>query len=332
MFGNILKVALRNLVRYKGYSFINIFGLSLGMACSLFIFLWVQDELSYDRFHENAHLIYRVEQDQYYSGETFHVNVSPHPVGPAYVEAIPEIVNAVRFSYLRPKLVRHGQTAFYEPAVRAVDPSIFQVFTFPLVSGDPMTALGDPTSLVMTEESARKYFGDEDPIGRVVTMDNEHEMTVTAVMRDVPTNSSYRFDMLVSFEYLRMNGVYSDSWESNSITTFVQLAGPMPLEQVNAKIMAVNAAHRDESPDFMLAPLTGIHLNSYFGYGRPMGDIKYVYIFSAIALFVLLIACINFMNLATARSARRAREIGLRKVVGARRSSVALQCSPSGGR
>ncbi|HEX9659008.1 MAG TPA: FtsX-like permease family protein, partial [Rhodothermales bacterium] len=225
----------------------------------------------------------------------------------------------------RPQLIRHRETAFYEPGVRAVDPSIFQVFTFPIVSGDPTTALAEPTSLVMTEETARKYFGEEGPIGKVVTMDNRHEMTVTAVMRDIPTNSSYRFDMLVPFDYLRMSGGYNDSWDSNSITTFVQLAGPMPLEPVNEKIMAVNLANREESPDYMLAPLTGIHLHSYFGYGRPAGDVTYVYIFSAIALFVLLIACINFMNLATARSARRAREIGLRKVIGARRSGVALQ-------
>jgi len=145
MLRNLLKVALRNLLKYKGYSFINVFGLALGMAASLFIFLWVQDELSYDRFHVNADTIYRVEQDQHYSGETFHVNVTPHPVGPAYVEAIPEIVDAVRFSFLRPKLIRHGETAFYEPGVRAVDPSIFKVFTFPLVSGDPTTALAEPT-------------------------------------------------------------------------------------------------------------------------------------------------------------------------------------------
>ncbi len=325
MLSNLLKVALRNLLKYKGYSFINVFGLALGMACSLFIFLWVQDELSYDRFHEHADTIYRVEQDQYYSGAAFHVNVTPHPVGPAYVEEIPEVVSAVRHSWLRPKLIRYGEKAFYEPGIRAVDPSIFQVFTFPFVAGDGGSALRDPTSLVMTREAAEKYFGSGDAIGKTVTMDNEYEMTVTAVLENVPSNSTLQFDMLVPFDHLRMSGGYNDSWDSNSIFTFVQLSGPMPLAPVNEKINAINRAHKEDPPDFMLAPLTGIHLNSHFGYGNPMGDVKYVYIFSAIALFVLLIACINFMNLATARSARRAREIGLRKVVGARRSIVALQ-------
>jgi putative ABC transport system permease protein len=325
MFNNYLKIALRTLAKYKGYSFINIVGLALGMACALFILLWVQDELSFDRFHENADSIYRVEQDQHYSGATFHVTVTPHPVGPAYVDELPEIVNAVRFNGLRPQLIRRGDRAFYEARITMTDASVFEVFSFEVISGNPESALDDPYSIVMTKELADKYFPDEDPIGKTVTMENEYDLTVTAVLADIPHNSSIQFDMLMSFELMHVFEIYSDSWGSNSILTFVQAAEGVTQERVTAGLDEVMHAHRDDPPDYMAMPLTDVHLRSYFGYGRPMGQIKYVYIFSAIAFFVLLIACINFMNLSTAHSARRAREIGMRKAVGARRANVARQ-------
>ncbi|MFC2085945.1 ABC transporter permease [Bacteroidota bacterium] len=325
MLENYLKIALRSLWKYKGYTFINVFGLALGMACSLFIFLWVQDELSYDRFHENADSIFRVEQDQHYSGAIFHVTVTPHPVGPAFVEELSEVVNAVRFNWMRPRLIRRGDRAFYEGGVAMTDASIFEMLSFPVIAGDPETALDDPYSVVMTRKVAEKYFPDEDPIGQTVTMENEYDLTVTAVLEDLPDNSMLQFGVLMSFELMHSFGWYDDDWGNNSIMTLVQAAEGVTTAQVTAGMDRVMHAHREDPPDYMAMPLTSVHLYSYWGYGKPMGQIKYVYIFSAIALFVLLIACINFMNLSTARSARRAREIGMRKAVGARRANVARQ-------
>jgi hypothetical protein len=325
MLQNYLRVALRNLKKYSGYSFINIFGLALGMACALFILVWVQDELSFDRFHENAESIYRVEQDQHYSGAIFHVTVTPHPVGPAFVEEEAGIVNSARLNSLRRLLIRAGEHAFYEGGITMTDPSFLDVFSFPLIRGDRGTALDDPYSIVLSRRLAEKYFPDTDPIGRQLTIENQYEFTVTAVLEDPPDNSSIQFEALIPFELMHSFGWYNDSWGSNSILTYVQAAPGVTNEEVSAGLDRVMHAHRDDPPDYMGMPLTDIHLHSYWGYGRPMGQIKYVYIFSAIALLVLLIACINFMNLSTARSARRAREIGMRKVVGAHRGAVAVQ-------
>lgn len=327
MFLSYLKIAIRNLKRYRGLASINLFGLALGMACTMFILLWVQDELSFDRFHENADVLYRVEQDQFYSGEAYHVNVTPYPPGPVFKSDIPEVVDAARFAYIGTRLVSQDDRRFYEGGLLAADPSTFDMFTFSFVEGDPATALDNPNSIVLSEDMALKYFSSESPIGKTVTIDNEHVMAVTGVIENVPSNSWFGFDMLVPFEFLKVTGQYSESWGNNSIFTFVQLQPSVDLVSINEKLTAVINANRDEesATQFMAMPLTDIHLKGYFGYGRPMGAIKYIYVFSAIALLVLMIACINFMNLSTARSARRAKEIGLRKTAGAGRSAVARQ-------
>ena len=332
MFSNYVKTALRNIFRHKGYSFINVAGLALGMACCLFIMVWVIDELSYDRFHENAQHLYRVEQDQYYSGDIYHVTVTPYPMGPGLEAEIPEIKDAARYVWMGTRLLRYQEKAFFEDGIRAVDPSFLRMFTFPLIKGDAATALDGPHSLILSQEMAQKYFGDEDPLGKAVIINNTYSFSVTGVLKEIPSNSSYEFDMLIPFEFVRQSDWYSDSWNSNSITTLVQLHDQASVPDVNKKMTEIvtrHVAETIEDPErlrrfqegpltqFMLMPLTDIHLHSYFGYGKPMGDIQYVYIFTVIALFVLLIACINFMNLATARSANRAKEVGLRKVVGA---------------
>ncbi|MFQ5571712.1 MAG: ABC transporter permease [Rhodothermales bacterium] len=228
MFTNYFKIALRVLFRNKGYSSINIFGLAVGMACSMLILLWVLDELSYDRFHEDAEDIYRVEEDQFYSGRTFHVTVTPHPVGPAFKEEIPEIIDATRFNYLGSLLLRHGEASFYESGIAATDPSFFQMFSFPFVKGDPVTALNDPYSLVITEEMAEKHFAGVDPMGQLVTINNQYEMIVRGVIEDVPGNTYFQFDMLVPFEFMRVMGRYQESWGSNSIRSTVCCFGQPP--------------------------------------------------------------------------------------------------------
>jgi putative ABC transport system permease protein len=349
MFKNYFKVAWRHIVRHKGYSFLNIIGLAVGMACVLFILFWVQDELGFDRFHANAKTLYRVEQDQATGQGKFHVNVTPYPLGPALKAEIPEIKDATRAA--RPGgdlLVRYGENTFFESRVIAADPQIFRMFTFPLLKGDPTTALDRPGSLVISEDMAKKYFGTVEPMGKNVTINNSHAFTVTGIMKNVPLNSSLSFDMLVPFDFVKTLGQYNDSMGQNDIVTFVQLhpqgnaaTAGKKITQLVTKRIAVEIGNDAElqkqmqsdpalrkrfenyrGPDFMLMPLVDLRLFAYFGFSRNNMGIQYVYTFGIIALFVLLIACINFMNLATARSANRAKEVGLRKVVGAQRQSI----------
>ena len=326
MFKNYFKVALRNIRRHPGYSIINIAGLAIGLACCLFILIWVLDELNYDKFHENAPYLYRVEENQYYSGRVYHVTVTPYPLAPAIKADFPEIIEATQYVGVGGQLIRYGEKAFFETGIRAVAPAFFRMFTFPFVKGDSNTALDDPFSLVISEEMAEKYFGEEDPIGKVFSVNNTYDMKVSGVMKNIPNNSYLQFDMVIPYALLEKVGAVSDSMGSNSILTFVQLQKGASLQQINDKIRGFIKKHVPDSvTDLELALYSKIHLHQYFGYGRDMGQIKYVYIFSVIALFVLMIACINFMNLSTARSANRAKEVGVRKVVGALKSHIIRQ-------
>ena len=312
--------------RHKGYSFINIAGLAIGMACCLFILIWVLDELSYDTFHENAPDLYRVEENQHYSGRVYHVTVTPYPLAPALIEEVPEIIDATRYVGVGGQLLRYGDKVFYESRIKAVDPAFFRMFTFPFVKGDSKTALDNPFSLVISEEMAEKYFGEEDPIGKVFSGDNRFDFKVTGVMKNIPNNSYLQFDIVVPYEFLKRIKAVSEHMGSNSIYTFVQLQKGIPVQQVNEKIRGFIKKHIPDSvTELELALYSRIHLHQYFGYVKDMGQMKYVYIFSVIALFVLLIACINFMNLSTARSANRAKEVGMRKVVGALKGHIVRQ-------
>ncbi len=330
---NYLKLAFRNLFKQKGYSLINIVGLALGLSCSLFIFIWVFDEVSTNRFHENIDQIYRVEQDQMYNGEPYHVNVTPYPSGEGWKNETPEIEEAVRIAGTGTHLFEIGDKAFYENVVHAVDSSFFQVFTFPLKSGDGKTALTEPLSIVLSKEMAEKYFGDEDPMGQLIEVDNEHQFKITGVMEKIPTNSDVQFSFLVPFDFLRTTGQYQESWSSNSIVTFVMLANNVDPGPVGKKITDIKNEHvsatRPGAPTsetvFSIASLKRVHLHSYFGFGHTPGRIQQIKIFTLIGLFIILIAAINYMNLATARSARRSREIGLRKVAGAKRKQIVGQ-------
>jgi putative ABC transport system permease protein len=326
MLKNYLKIVLRNIKRHKGYSFINITGLAIGMACCLFITIWVLDELSYDKFHENVASLYRVEENQDYSGRRFHVNVTPYPLAPALKDEIPEIIDATRYVWAGGLLFRYRDKAFFEDDIRAVDPSFFQMFNFPLLKGDEKMALNSPYSLVLSEDIAEKYFGKEDPLGQTISINNQYDFTVTGIMKNIPHNSYLQFDILIPYEFLKKTGKTDEKFGHNSIQTFVQLQESIPVQQVNEKILGFIRTKLPESrTNLVLVPYARIHLHSYFGWGRDAGAVQYVYIFSLIALFVLLIACINFMNLSTARSANRAKEVGLRKVVGAMRRHIIQQ-------
>lgn len=340
MLKNYLKIALRNIIRHKGYSFINIAGLAIGLTCCLLIMMWVMDELSYDRFHENKDTIYRVEQDQNYSGSVYHVNVTPYPMAEGLIAEIPEVKNASPYPNTGTLLLRHKENVFFERGARAVTPAFLHMFTYPFIRGDKTSALSNPNSMVITEELAEKYFGDSDPMGQVISVNNQFDFIVTGILKNIPRNSVVRFDILLPFEFMKDLGRTIDQWGWNSIVTYVQLDENAVIDDVNEKITDLRhrkSAELIEDPkeldefqnrprtQFMLMPLVDIHLHAYFGYTRSMGDIIYIYIISAIAVFVLLIACINFMNLATARSANRAKEVGLRKVVGAMKNNLVGQ-------
>jgi putative ABC transport system permease protein len=325
MFKNYIKIAMRKIKHHKGQSFINIAGLATGMASCIIIGLWVLDELNYDRFHENASSICRVESNQNFMGRTLHIYTSPHPLGPALKAEIPEIEDSTRAQPQGVQLLRYMDKVFEEYAVWSVDPSFLKMFTFPMIQGDPENALSGTSSLVMTERLATKFFGDGNPIGKVINVAQTTDFTVTGVLEDIPRNSSLQFDVLIPYKYLDSIGRTNDDFTNNQTYTWVQLHSGVTTKEVSAKISGFIRTKAPRSLMVLeLLPLTKVHLYTYRGYEKNLA-VQSVYFFSIIAIFVLIIACINFMNLSTARSANRAREVGLRKVVGAFRSQLIRQ-------
>ena len=326
MLRNYLLLAARSLLKSKLCSTINIAGLALGLTCTILILMWVRDEMSYDRFHPKAHVVYRVEEDQHYAEGIYHVNVTPYPVGPAFKEEIPEVVDFTRYAQPARLLFQVGSTTHYETSIAAVDPSFFTMLAFPFVKGNPLSALSEPFSMVVTEDVAKRYFAEADPVGQTIRVGRKYTFTVTGVLAPVPRNSSYRFQIAVPIGFMRETGAWSDGWGNHSITTLVQLQEGAPLSVVNAKMTSVVREHAPASTtDFLVAPLTELHLHSRWGFGHTRDNAQYVYIFSAIAVLVLSMACLNYINLSTAQSGKRSREIGLRKVVGASRAQLARQ-------
>jgi len=330
MLRNYFKITVRIIKKSKVYSFINISGLAVGMACCILIFLWVKDELSFDRFHENADVIYRVT-DRYPDSSAGYRSsaVSAWPLAEALKNDFPEIVESARLRILTHRLISYKDKKFYENDFVAVDPSFLKMFSFPLVKGDITTALTEPNTILISEETAPRYFGTEDPIGKVLNYNNNTDFKVIGVLKDVPQNSHIRFDFLVPFEStLRALG-WTDSWWSDNYTTYVQLAENASFQHISDKVYDYKKKIYSESrTKLILQPLTDIHLRSNYSidlYGSTENKSIYVYAFSLIALFVLLIACINFMNLSTARSEKRSKEVGLRKVVGATRHHIIAQ-------
>lgn len=322
MLKNYIKIAYRNFSRHKGYSFINVSGLTLGIACFILIALFIQDEWSYDRYHKNADHIYRIESIDPLDSKAVGNTRMQAPIAPALVKEFPEVVSATRLWPKRNTLISRGNKKFYEDRLFYADPAIFDIFTFPLNQGDPKTALATPNSIVLTETMAKKYFADVDPIGQVVTIDNKMEYQVTGVLQDVPENSHFKLDFLIPFSNaVHLFGNAVNEWNRVSAFYIYLLLqpgyAPATLEK---KLPDFNKKYMAQNQVFYLKPLISIHLHSHLPSElEPNSDIRYTYIFSAVAFLILLIACINFMNLATARSAQRAKEVGMRKVIGAYR-------------
>jgi predicted permease len=322
-----MKQALRLLFKERRITIINIIGLSISLACALFMLLWVQHELSFDRFHNDFDRLYRVEEDQYYSNaEPYHVNVTPFVSGPVWKDEVPEIEEQCRLAFRGGHLFTEGENKFFEDGIVIVDSTFFDMFSFEFKYGNKEGVLREPNTMVITEELATKYFGDADPVGRSILVNQDLQFTISAVIEDPPSNTILDFKVLFPWNYLSLEDRNNDSWGTNSIMTTVRLQEGAVDSIVSRKITEVTNIYKENNTiDYMVAPFSRIHLHSYFGFGKSPGAIMYVYIFGAIAFFVLLIACINFMNLSTARSSIRAKEIGLRKVNGASRMQLIRQ-------
>ena len=331
MFRNYLKVAIRNLVKHKFYGIINVLGLAIGMTCCLLIFLYVQHELSYDSFHTKKDRIYRVVTDIKTPTETLNINITSAPMA-AYMKAnFPEVEDMVRLDDAR-LLIQRGKQTFQEDESMFADSTFFQVFDFTLLRGNPNTALVAPFSIVLTEDAARKYFGSEDPMGQRLRMDGEYDLTVTGVMQNMPEKSNFTFDVLLSLSTRleKLDPDRAEQWGNFGYESYVLLSEQTNASTLESKLSAflrnyISNEDRDEGMTYtlFLEPLTDVYFSER---GAPQtGNMTNIRIFSVIAVFILLIACINFMNLATARATERAKEVGIRKVVGAVRRQLTVQ-------
>jgi putative ABC transport system permease protein len=316
---NFVKIALRKIKREKGTSFLNIAGLTLGMACFILIVLWVQNELSFDKFHANKDRLFRI-QNKLSSGS--YANSLTYALPPVLKEKYPEVEEFARVWPWHRSLVKYRDKSFDEENYYLTDPGFFKMFSFPFIHGDPETALQDKYSVVLTQRAAQRFFGDENPVGKVLYLAaHDADFKVTGVIENIPPNSHLQFDMVSRVEWLGEDRLAR--WSEWVAPAYVLLRPGATADSVNSKIAGIYREYIDPEYDVepVLQPLTRVHL---YWYGRT-GSIVEIYIFSIIAVFILVMACINFMNLSTARSTQRAREVGLRKVVGATRFQVIKQ-------
>jgi len=344
MIRNYFKVAFRNLWKNKGFTAINIIGLATGLTTCLLILFFVMDELSYDKYNTKLDRIYRIDNDIKFGGTHFILAVSPEPMGPAVKRDYPQVEQQVRMRNYGGMLVKKGNENIMEGMVLYVDSTIFDVFTFPMIEGDPRTALVDPKCVVITETMAKKYFNTtKNVVGQRLVINDTSSLKVTGVMKDIPRESHFRYDFFIS-----LNGSIEPwevgNWVSNNLNTYIVLKPGTNPKKFEEKLAELNdryigpqakqllgvtmeefkkSGNRDEH---LLFPLKKIHLYSNKTAELDAnGSIQYVYIFSAIAIFILVIACINFMNLSTARSSNRAKEVGVRKVLGSMRKNLVWQ-------
>ncbi|MBX7150399.1 ABC transporter permease [bacterium] len=336
MFRNYFKIAVRNLWKQKTYSFINIAGLSVGLAAFILIFMYVKEEIRYDAFHEKGSRIYRMYYERQDESNFVSAPALPTGVGATLKNDIPGIESVVRFYATKP-ILTIGDQPFREDAFYFTDHGVFEMFSFPLITGDPKTALSEPFSIVLTETMAKKYFGDKDPVGKIVRYENQYDMKVTGVMKDIPKTSHLQFDCLASFlslqeilRYLLKERVLNDwvMWSFNTYVLLPENLSPAELETPFRAFLDKNVeAPENKKLKLGLQPLMDIHLKSNLKNGDTPtnSDIKNIYIFAMVGFFVLLLSCINFTNLSIARSGARLKEVGLRKVVGAQRGQLIRQ-------
>ena len=328
MLKNYLTIAYRTLVKNNIYSAINIFGLSFGMATTLLIILWVQDEVDYNRFHKNINHIYRILETQHYSdGNIFTTQSTPAPLVPFLKETYPEIKYATRCTWPVDNLIKYEENGNFESG-RHVDPDFLKMFSFKLLEGDINTALEPIDAIVITQSLAKKHFGEESALGKTLILNDSSQFHVTAILEDVPSNSSLTFDYLLPFErFWKYNKSWLDQWGNNNVRGFIQTTEKANVLALEDKLADdVKEKNEGSNVTLFLHPLEDWHLYSKFENGiQAGGRITNVKIFTVIAFVILLIACINFMNLSTAQATKRAKEVGLRKVVGAEHKQLIVQ-------
>lgn len=329
MIKNLLKTALRHIRKHPGYSFLNVLGLTLGISCALFLIIYVSDEVSYDRYHEKAGRIYRVSSKITEPDDQFTWNVAQIPFGPQVVQDYPEVQAFVRFINMPRGLYKYEDKEFVEENFYYADSTLFDIFTYKVLKGEVKSALRDPKKIILTETVAKRYFGSSDPIGKTLT-EGSNTYEVTGVIEDVPFNSHFRFEALSARNNLPKQ---IGTWGNFGVFTYLLFPPGMDAKAFETKMQGMYDAHMKSifgplniKVEYILEPITRIHLYSTNpGEPEPTGSITYVYIFGIVAAFLVLIAAMNYMNLATARSTRRAREVGLRKVAGSRRLPLILQ-------
>jgi putative ABC transport system permease protein len=328
MLRNYLKLAFRNLTRQKAFSIINVAGLAIGLASSLTILLWVRDELNFDRFHAKADRTYRVTAQV----SDIKAAITPSPLVPALEETSPEVQSTVRLKYIKSTMMQAGEKKFEEKQGFYTEPSLFDVFDFKLQQGDVKTALVEPNSIVLTRDMAIRYFGSTDALGKIVRRDNKDDFTVTGILAEPEGNSHLRFDYLLpwSFAVISNYDIKENSWGNFDFYSYIAFDQSRDQAFISGFEQKIDTVFKQKetrvAANFKLQPLTDIHLHSDFMADvAGNGNFQHVTIFTIVAVFILLIGCINFMNLSTARATRRAKEVGLRKVAGAVRTQLVRQ-------
>ncbi len=322
--------SLRYLLRNLNYTFLNVFGLSVGIAASVFIFLWIMDETSYDTFNDNYENIYRLVQDQNYEDHTFKVAATPAPMGFAFKNKFPEVLESARFRPLTNEiLVETEDKWFYDSGVAYADTTFLGIFSAEFLQGSK-EALYDPGTCIITESTAKKIFGEENAIGKIITVNNDMTYRVGAIVKDIPTNSHYNFNILINISVAFQRG-WPNHWFSNSYYTYLVLNKNSAYKQMESKFrnfLEEMSEGEELTTDFYLQPLKDVRLKSDFDidlYSHSEPKVQYIFFFATIGIFIILICTINYMNLATARYTRRSREVGLRKVCGSSRGHVSRQ-------
>ena len=327
MIRNYLKIAWRNLWRSKSFSFLNISGLAIGIAAASLIIIWLLNEVSYDRFHANVNRIYNVYNSDLNNGKIGSWNTTPKVMAKAIQQDYPEVESVVRVNWPQQLLFTIGDKKLKAPG-NFVDSGFLKMFSIPLLKGNANTVLNNNYSVVITESLAKKLFNNEEPVGKIVLIDNQDNFTVTGVLKDLPTNTQFDFEYLIPWSYMRSKGWDDEFWGNNSTNTFVMLKKEATLASIAPKIKTLRSKYDKESPkmETFLYPVSRSYLYGRFENGKESGGrIETIRLFAIIAAFIILIACINFMNLSTARSEKRAKEVGIRKVVGAGKHSLIKQ-------
>lgn len=339
MIRNYIKSAIRNIYKNKFYSILNILGLTVGLAAFIFLFLHVNDEMSYDKYHEKASRIHRIESNFTIAGKNEMFAIVPIPMGPALKIEYPEVEEFVRIYGAGNTLFRTGEKESYEEDFYFTDSSFFNVFTHKMIMGDPDNCLVEPLSIVLTESIAQKYFGDENPLGSILESGTGSQYKVTGVMEDIPQNSHLKFDALLSGTTLaaergeeEFNSMEPGRFWNIGVYTYLLLNENSEMQAIHDKFPDFYVKYMksvgdmvNASFDLMSTPLVEQHFSEHLSSDQPKGSVAFIYIFIAVAVFILLIAAINYMNMATARSTKRAREVGIRKVAGASRGQLIRQ-------